>query len=260
MSKALVTLAIAILLPMYIYAADGQVLINQSTLNSAHGTYSITQPGSYKLTSNLTARDENTDVIVIAADHVSIDLNGFAILGPTDCSGGLVPCARAGLGHGISIPGATPRFNITIRNGTIQGMGGAGIRLVGDSNLIEQMHLRSNGGGGAAILPSDDNGGSIVQYCTVERNGGNDFAVGLFIVVGLVHHNDVILNYAGIAMNRGTISDNLVDRNLNEGLSMGPIVSYKGNVVHGNGRNISGTGVNQGQNICENAACPGAVF
>ena len=37
------------------------------------------------------------------------------------------------------------------------------------------------------------------------------------------------------------------------------VVSYKGNVFRGNTENING-GVNQGQNLCETVACPGAVF
>ena len=52
----------------------------------------ITRPGSYRLTSNLTVPDADTTAIEIAADHVTLDLNGFAILGPTDCSQS--PCTR----------------------------------------------------------------------------------------------------------------------------------------------------------------------
>ena len=56
----------------------------------------ISKPGSYILASNLTVPDGNTTAIVIAADHVTLDLGGYAILGPVDCSGGLNPCAGAG--------------------------------------------------------------------------------------------------------------------------------------------------------------------
>jgi hypothetical protein len=243
------------LAPVAAFAVDGQVLINQSTLSAAGGTYTIMQPGSYKLSGNLVAKDENTNVIVIAADHVTIDLNGFAILGPTDCAGGLSPCARSGLGAGISTDPFKLNFNVTIRNGTIQGMGAEGILLFGDSNLVEHMHVRSNGHGGILVVSSNDRGGSIVQYNTAERNGSD----GIRVDAGSVHHNVVSVNLFGISVSTGTISDNLVNRNAGYSLAMGQSASYKGNVLQGNGQNIIG-GVNQGQNLCDNAACPGAVF
>jgi hypothetical protein len=260
MSKILAVLA-AIASVVSLYAVDGQVLINQSTLNAAGGTFPITQPGSYKLSGNLIAKDQNTHVIVISADHVTIDLNGFAILGTADCSGGLVPCAGSGSGQGIRTITGPPRFNITIRNGTIQGMGDAGISLFGDSNLIEHMHIRSNGGGGILVFSSNDDGGSIVQYNTVERNGGSAVggAPGILVGRGSVHHNTVNVNWLGISSGGGSLSENVITRNFVRGISVTGSVSYKGNVLQGNSENVNG-GFNQGQNLCDNAACPGAVF
>ncbi len=258
MSRLLPVLVAMASVPASLYAVDGQVVINQSTLNAAGGTYTITQPGSYKLSGNLTAKDQNTNVIVIAADHVTIDLNGFAILGTADCSGGLNPCAGSGAGAGIRTALGPPRFNITIRNGTIQGMGATGIDLYGDSYLVEQMRIRSNGLGGILIIASNDDGGSIVQYNTVERNGGNG-TNGIFLSRGSVHHNTVSVNWTGINIGGGTVSDNFINRNLIRGLDGASGVSYKGNVLQGNGTNIF-SGVNQGQNLCDNAVCPGAVL
>ena len=94
------------------FAVDGVVLINQSTVMAAGGfPYTISQPGSYKLSGNLIINDPNKDVIVIAADRVSLDLGGFSILGPTDCSGGLSPCNNNGTGSGSGRigPGSTSR-------------------------------------------------------------------------------------------------------------------------------------------------------
>src|ERR1700676_1745261 len=110
-TTVLAVLAMA-LAPICAFAVDGQVLINQATVNAAGGTYTITQPGSYKLSGNLTAKDQNTSVIVIANDNVTIDLNGFSILGSADCSGGF-PCTN--LGAGIGITSLANHFNITIR-------------------------------------------------------------------------------------------------------------------------------------------------
>ena len=54
MKKYTVALIAMILVPACVYAVDGQVLINQSTVIAAGGfPYVISQPGSYKLSGNL---------------------------------------------------------------------------------------------------------------------------------------------------------------------------------------------------------------
>jgi hypothetical protein len=60
----------------------------------------ISQPGSYRLTGNLTV-DQNTTAIQIGADNVTLDLNGFAIIGPTVCSGAPLICTPSGSGSGV---------------------------------------------------------------------------------------------------------------------------------------------------------------
>lgn len=42
----------------------------------------ISAAGSYRLTSNPTVPDENTDCITVDSDDVGIDLNNFTIRGP----------------------------------------------------------------------------------------------------------------------------------------------------------------------------------
>jgi hypothetical protein len=73
-------LALAMLLvPVYAFAVDGQVLINQSTVTAAGGfPYVISQPGSYKLSGNLTV-PSGSNGIAIQSSAVTIDLNGFSI-------------------------------------------------------------------------------------------------------------------------------------------------------------------------------------
>jgi hypothetical protein len=97
------------------YAVDGVVLIDQNralaggvTAGDAPGfPVSITQPGSYRLSGNLNV-PSGTSGIVIEADYVTIDLNGFRI---------------AGAGAQLSLSGITTggvaRIGIAVRNGTI---------------------------------------------------------------------------------------------------------------------------------------------
>lgn len=261
-SALAVVALVSLVMPRTAFAVKGPIIITQAkaiaggvTRGDAPGfPVTIAQPGSYVLAGNLTVPDADTDAIVIDSDHVTIDLDGFAILGPTDCSGGLNPCAGAGNGHGISTNVTTPRFNITIRNGTIQGMGARGIRLYGDSNLVEYVHARSNGILGIGIAMSADYGASIVQHNTVQRNG----FYGISVDMGRVTNNVVDENGNGIQMLRGSVSQNDVARNAARGLSLSIAVSYIGNTLAQNGTDVTG-GKNLGQNLCGDNVCPGFV-
>src|SRR5437867_12943127 len=96
-----------------LYAVDGVVLIDQNralaggvTPGDAPGfPVVINTPGIYKLASNLVVPNENTTAIQINVDNVTIDMNGFAILGPNVCATAGIhpaqPCTRPGTGYGI---------------------------------------------------------------------------------------------------------------------------------------------------------------
>ena len=262
---------VSLITPPSAIAVDGQVAITQAKAMAGGVTpgdspgfpVSITQPGSYVLSGNLTVPNASTNAIVISSDHVTLDLNGFAILGPTDCSGGLNPCAGEGPGVGISTD--SDRFNITIRNGTVQGMGNYGIALTGDSHRVEYIHARSNGRGGIAILGSQDRGSSIVQHSSVQRNGGVESAAppfgppaALWVTRGLVSHNVVSTNFTGIKMDAGTVSGNFISRNVVYGLDADSRVSYFDNTFDANGNHLSIAfrPTNMGRNLCGNNPCP----
>jgi len=94
---------------------------------------SINLPGIYKLSSNLVVPNENTTAIQINVNNVTIDLNGFAILGPNVCATDGVnvaqPCTKPGAGYAIDGGSAVP-FNVEntrVLNGTIDGMGYIGV-------------------------------------------------------------------------------------------------------------------------------------
>src|SRR2546426_5014835 len=96
---ALLVAIIALAFPLH--AVDGVVLINQSNALAGNVTpgdapgfpVTISVSGSYRLSSNLTVPDANTNAIEIKTSGVTIDLNGFSILGPTVCS---TSCSPAG--------------------------------------------------------------------------------------------------------------------------------------------------------------------
>jgi len=45
----------------------------------------LSQPGNYRLTSNLTVADANVSAIQITADGVTLELNGHTLQGPVVC-------------------------------------------------------------------------------------------------------------------------------------------------------------------------------
>lgn len=143
----LFTLALS-LAPISVYAVDGTVLINQSTVMAAGGfPYRITQSGSYKLSGNLVATP-GLQAILFSANNVALDLNGFTIT----CSFGvpnalIVTCVGdAGIaGLGVA--------DVSIRNGVVAMTQTAGstsaipnfnvaVSLRDSSNLIlEDLHI-----------------------------------------------------------------------------------------------------------------------
>src|SRR5271166_6095480 len=109
-------------------AVDGVSLIDQAHALAGSVTpgdtpgfpVTISLPGTYKLASNLVVPNENTSAIVITSDSVTIDLNGFSILGPTNCpSDGTNPttgCTHTGSGIGVD-SGTAGKLNTRVVNG-----------------------------------------------------------------------------------------------------------------------------------------------
>ncbi len=126
------------LAPFYAFAVDGVVLINQSSVLAAGGfPYVIANSGAYKLSGNLIVPHANTTAIMITSSNVSVDMNGFSILGPTVCTGtsfAVTACSPTGNGDGISTSlAANSRVNVS--NGNVKGMGRFGINPMAVSNV-----------------------------------------------------------------------------------------------------------------------------
>jgi hypothetical protein len=166
-----------------LYAVDGVILIDQNHALAGNITQGdapgfpviISQPGSYRLSSNLTVPDSNTTAIQITADHVTIDLNGFAIIGPTVCNGSPALCPPNAHGIGINAdngPSQPGSRGIRIFNGTVRGMGSTGIFITGVGSQIERVTADSNAGGGFLVA------GSVIES-TATRNG----TFGIFAVI-----------------------------------------------------------------------------
>ncbi len=118
--------------------------------------YTISSPGSYVVAGALTGASGSSG-ITVAADDVTIDLNGFTLSGV------------AGSAHGISGAGQ----GVTVFGGTLRGWGQDGIHLTGSRIRLQDLTLASNGGAGLAVA-----GSGVVERLVAESNGGDGVTLG----------------------------------------------------------------------------------
>lgn len=300
MTNRVVLLCVLALLsaPVASRAGDGVVEINQAAVLAAGGfPLNLPAAGSYRLTSNLDLSGipgaENITAIGLGAHDVTIDLNGFAIIGPTVCSGfppiEPVTCAPTGSGNGISGGGS----RVTITNGVVRGFGNNGINCVGNCR-VEHVKVEDCGAigiqvgeGGIAIANSSrGNGGvgirgggsAVIRENTVDFNGADGIATD---GGGNVSNNTANFNRLdGISVSAASaVIGNVTTQNRNDGISAssatlvrdnssflnggfginftsGNNAGYVNNALSANTLgNVSG-GIQLGGNLCSTALCP----
>ena len=238
-------LAMVVIRP--VHAVDGVIEITQArafaggvTLGDGAGfPVTISQPGSYRLTGNLDvtkmqngqpqASPGNITAIEITAENTTLDLNGFMILGPAVCSGAppasQTTCSPSGSGKGVFASSAN---GVTVRNGTIQGMGSTAIDIRGNA-LVEHVRAINNGDG---IFVR---GGSIVRECIASSNAGDGISEsGLG---GIVVTNNITIGNGGSGMNLGgeaTVTGNTSSMNYFNGITANAGAAIIGNTARNN--------------------------
>ncbi|HLG95160.1 MAG TPA: hypothetical protein VKX49_02480 [Bryobacteraceae bacterium] len=209
------------------YAADGVVLINQSTVLAAGGfPYEISQPGSYRLSGNLVVVPAGVDGIKILANDVTFDLNGFSITGPVTCTGAGATLGCTGLvGSPVGILGGAQ--DVIVRNGSVVGFD-TGVSMNG-SGLVEEINARSNA------------------------------LVGIAVVNSVARRNNASRNGTGILAGASSVTENVANFNLLNGLQTSSGGVYGSNTFWGNGGapvvNSSSSSVSQNNNACNSAGC-----
>ena len=121
--------------------------------------YTISAQGSYFLTGNLTASG-STAGITISADNVTLDLNGFALVG-------------GGSGSVAGINVASAQKNILIRNGTVRGWTNGGVNATNATNsVIQGLRLSNNTANSTFfnVAALSVGSGSTVKDCVVAQN------------------------------------------------------------------------------------------
>jgi len=126
----------------------------------------ISSPGSYYLAENIDAFFGQHGIGITASD-VTLDLNGFRILGNTE----------VGSLDGVHL--STGLRNVTIRNGTIESFFGDGINAIASEDLtVEGVRVQGNGDDG---LQSGVR--TIVRACAASGNTNYGFRIGAHSVI-----------------------------------------------------------------------------
>ncbi|MEX0914428.1 MAG: right-handed parallel beta-helix repeat-containing protein [Wenzhouxiangellaceae bacterium] len=178
--------AFALLTACTLSHADGVIEINQACVptgcfdgDSTGFPVRISETGSYRLTSNLDTRPDTVTAIDIEADRVTLDLNGFSVIGPQTCSydsnaSDVICDLPTPFAHRlIIVEGA----NNTLRNGTVKGAFSNGVELRGPGpHVVENIHVTENGSRGLTVRQElDSSPAVIVRNSTASVNEGEGF-------------------------------------------------------------------------------------
>lgn len=160
--------------------------------------FRITQPGSYYLTGDVSVSGHMVGILVGASD-VTVDLNGFTISGS-----GSSPYQNG-------VQSVTSAVRVTVRNGTIVGMGNNGIYLEGNADFpqhhtIEDVTVRGTSGPGIRVA------GGVVRNARISGSGSG--------VVGTGNH-DLLVEHClisdsahyGISASRATVLNSTLSHN-----------------------------------------------
>jgi hypothetical protein len=234
---ALLFVALAVVAMGPAEAVDGVTEINQAKALAGGVTPSdgpgfpvliLDTAGSFRLTSNLVVPDADTTAIRVSSFsgpvEVTIDLNGFSIIGPVECErvDTETVCSASGTGSGIDV--GSMGVALTVTNGTIRGMGNHGIAATfsGGRTRIDNLIAVSNASNGISVLltqitnsraelngqdgvSATDDGG-VIRGCSFRDNGN----YGLYSTAGNgIGDNAFYGNTAGAYVGGAVLSPNV---------------------------------------------------
>jgi hypothetical protein len=238
-----------------LYAVDGIVLIDQNRALAGNVTpgdapgfpVTISQSGSYRLSGDLIVPDVNTTAIQITADNVTLDLNGFSIIGPAVCTGTPTICPPPGQGKGV-LSGSDQTIGsraVRVLNGSVRGMGSQGILMTGDGSFVERVNADSNAGGGIIVA------GTVIQSAATHNGAFGILAITVRDCTAVLNAGDGIIldgsggvgtgNIAsfnggrGMSVPNGVATGNTMVRNTSFGISTTCPSSIVGNTIVNNG-------------------------
>jgi len=214
-------------------AAEAAALGAQDTRTAINGlpgtptaTHEITAPGSYYLTANVTGESGKSGIL-ISSNNVSIDLNGFVLVG--------VPGAT----RGIDLTASANRQSVSISDGVVRGWPAGGISASAASIvrgvMLDEVTCDLNGGPGAIL-----GNGARATYCLFSSNTGTGLSLGGAAIGCLASSN----TGNGFQIN-GTASDCVATSNTLAGFSVsqGALENCKAIQNTGNGIEVQASTV-----------------
>jgi hypothetical protein len=254
-------------------AVDGQILITQAKANAggvspgdtAGYPITISQPGSYKLASNLTVNKATRGIIVTAHD-VTIDFNGFRLFGNNIGNIGILSAANSltikngmiSLFKSNAIHGSGPFW--TIDNMRIVFNAGNGIYATGSARqwVVSNSMIVENGSLGIQMFAADP--GILIRNNLVNGNGLQGIEVRHAHIEGsMISGNGGSLS-SGILIHKGMVLGSTITDNGGYGISAASAsVGFGNNTLSGN--NVRGSGGQVADasdvhpNLCNGAAC-----
>src|SRR5208282_1462683 len=219
--------------------AVGPIQINQVTVLAAGGfPYKIKTSGSYILTSNLT-NSKSTNAIDVTAAQVTIDLNGFEILGPGSSVATVTGINASGL------------IDVTVENGAVSEFG-TGIN-VGSYGIVKNLHADYNGNGISV------GNSTVVEGCTANHSTDSaSGASGIFCSAGCTISGNSASANTGIGIvcigSGCLISGNTILNNTDGIDAFEATTGYSGNVLNNTNNNVIG-GTSLSNNLCGGKIC-----
>jgi hypothetical protein len=158
--------------------------------------FTITEPGSYYLTTNLTVSSANA--IVIATNGVTLDLNGYTIRSTANPASGTAIWIQEGL-RNLAILNGNIEGGVTNNAGTYDGPGfGYGIFCFGAHALqVNGVNVSGCRYDGINVVAGDS---TVVESCAVQTVGGDGIRAS-------VVKNCTAVGCGDTAIRGGTVSD-----------------------------------------------------
>jgi hypothetical protein len=239
-SPQVLRLVVAALLSCAAGAASAQTLLGK---NAPVFPIVIDQPGSYKLAANLVVAANNVRAINVTAPNVTIDLNGFSIVGPNTCSFTTKTCTQPfnAVAAGIQSTGA----NTTVMNGVVAGFAYVGVHLNARGGALRNLVLEHNAGAGAYLLDGR------AESVTAQFNGH-----GLLSVSGLVVNSHSTRNFGfGFQIGSTMLIGSSAIGNGGFGVMGTSSAGVRESIFSGNGSQAIANAASMGNNLCNGVAC-----
>ncbi|MEM0983122.1 MAG: right-handed parallel beta-helix repeat-containing protein [Planctomycetota bacterium] len=208
-----------------------------TTPGDADSVYRITEPGSYVLAANVIGEDGKKG-IEIASPGVSIDLNGFSLVG--------VPGSLAAVRSEPHASGAS------VSNGSITDWDGAGVHLL-SSGGCHVSGVRVAGSGSTAVLIGD---GGLVEECVAVGS-----TYGYYLLPGAVARGCTAesMLYSGFSAVRGATLEGCAAENCaSDGFSARGGSVLRGCTASANG--VDGIHLDRGSTAIECVAVDNASY